>query len=463
MRAVQQKRAWSGLWRAGLLLWVLLCGSGCLEGFGSLVTRVAYDPFSQVFRVERELLNVDRRFLGCQEATSCLAALHHMRDVVDGGEPEQNPAERMVRHLLDTGATDITYEMYLEGDSLNIRVAYEAPLGSRAAGDTLVHVEHQGGRYRLVVDAQASMEKLGQRHRVRRLSQVGTGLLNWREEWVLPAGVRDVTVRQKVDVVDHPVLVAVAGFRDALVAGGWLDTSRTLVATVPRQAPDETPEREVVASVPPVEGQRDEALEIAVPALDVTAPVVVAEQVVAVVESALPEVGEVLEEETADEGILDPLDVVPSVEPDPVDLPRVAEVSPGPPEVGPEVLPPYDRDSRAQVFVHPPTVEGSVVADALGQAMAALEEHAGRCYQARQAVETSLSGHAFVDLDVTTDGVVSSSAIYGQLPDPPMRRCLEVWVDEQAWGGVVASPGPVRIRVPVTFQIQDRRRKKSRM
>jgi hypothetical protein len=443
------------------MLWVLICASGCLEGFGSLVTRVAYDPFAQVFRVERELLNVDRRFFDCQEAASCMTALHHMRDVVERGEPEQNPAERMVRHLLDTGATDVTYELYLEGESLNIRVAYEAPLGSRAAGDTRVHVEHQGGRYRLVVDAQASMEKLGQRHRVRRQSQVGTGPLDWREEWVLPAGVRDVTVRQKVDVVDQPVLAAVAGFKEALRTGGWLGTSRPLgatVATVARQAPQEMPGEEAAASPPPVGSPPLEPVEVHAAPLELPDPPLVA--VEEVVEAPLPEVDDVLEE---DEEVLEVPEGAPSVEPEPVSRPLVAEVSPTPARVGLEALPPYDRASHALVFVHPPTLEGAVEEAALGRAMAALEEHAGRCYQARQAVEESLSGHAFVDLDFTADGGVSSSAIYGNLPDPPMLRCLEVWVNQQVWAGGMVSQGPVRIRIPVTFQVQDRRRKKRGM
>ena len=451
------------MWRAALMLWVLLCASGCLEGFGSLVTRVAYDPFAQVFRVERELLNVDRRFFDCQEAQSCLTALHHLREVVEGGASELNPAEQMASHLLDTGARDLTYEIYLEGDSLNIRVAYVAPLGSRAAGDTRVHVEHQGGRYRLVVDAQASMEKLGQRHRVRRLSQVGTGPLNWREEWVLPAGVRDVTVRQKVDVVDQPVLAAVPGFQEALTSGGWLGTSRSLGAVVEGgawQAPEELVREEVRASPALVEEPLEP--EERVPEPQVLPVVVVAERVEVVVETPLLEEHEALEEEEV-EPVLQAVEPPPSVVPEPVSLSVVEEVSPTASGEAPEPLPPYDRDGRAQAFVHPPTVEGGGQEATLGQTMAALEEHAGRCYQARQALQEDLSGHVFVDIDFTADGGVSSSAIYGELPDPPMIRCLEAWVDEHRWAAVVASSGLVRIRVPVTFQVQDRRRKKSRM
>ncbi len=207
-------------------LGLLLVFSGCLEGFGTLETTVNYDPFLQVFRVERRLVNVDARFFGCEEIEGCAARVQAALSF-EPVDTMTTPAQILGRRLVESGATELVATLVSVGEQVDVIVRYTAPVASQAAEDTLVHAEYRsrsgghGGFYYLVVDGEASAEPPEGRWSLRKVGQGGPSGVDWRDQWVLTKRETEVFTRLVVDEVEHPLLGAV-GVRDALAASGLI-------------------------------------------------------------------------------------------------------------------------------------------------------------------------------------------------------------------------------------------------
>ncbi len=250
--------------RRAALFALLFLGSGCLDGFRTLVTVVTYDPFGQSFWVERRLQDVTPAFFGCDQAPeACVAAVQR---VLDLSPPELavSPADTLVLRLLDSGPVDPVVALERVGDRVDIVVRYGAPLGGRAAEDTLVRAEfdasHKGrGVYRLVVDSAASVLPPEGRHRIRRVAQAGTDGLEWHVWWELPGSTRDVTTTLPVSDQGTGLLVAWPELRNRLPWSDGAQPGPRPAAAVAESPQSHAPGLRVVAHDPRINGAADSA------------------------------------------------------------------------------------------------------------------------------------------------------------------------------------------------------------
>jgi hypothetical protein len=213
--------------RLSLVAAILLGCTACLEHLEALRTRVRYDPFAQAFEVERRLVGIEPRFLGCRSADGCVAAIGRVLSD-DPSSMSMSPSDRLLQRLRDGGATDIVVTLEREDERLDAVVEYRARVGTPAADDTLIRAEWSSngwpfGHYYLVVSAQESMEPPG-RHRTRKVPRAGPVGIDWVEEWVLPRGRRSVETTLVVSDPEQSteLFAAMPELVEALEARGWL-------------------------------------------------------------------------------------------------------------------------------------------------------------------------------------------------------------------------------------------------
>jgi hypothetical protein len=212
---------------------LLLGCTACLEHVEALRTRVEYDPFAQVYHVRRTLIGVEADFLGCSDAEECVAAIGRTLSLQPADSLSSFAlSDRLLDRLMGSGATDVRLTLHREGDRLDVIVDYDAPVGSSAADDTLVHTEWRGGKgrghYYLVVDAQDNMDppKLYRSRKVARSSSEG---IDWVEQWVLPRWRRSVETLLPVGE-STPLFQRFPDLVAALEDKGWLDHPEELGA-----------------------------------------------------------------------------------------------------------------------------------------------------------------------------------------------------------------------------------------
>jgi hypothetical protein len=458
------RRAAALLGLSGLFLFQ----TACLEGFERLVTTLRYDPYTHQLQVERTLENIDPLFFGCADAVECVEAMEHA--LAGQSDPLAMPSlgDRLVQRLLETGALDVALTLERDGDALDIAATYTASLGTRAAEDTLVHVEFEGpsperGSYRLVVAAQEGMEIPDVRYSVRKQSTSGVSGVDWRESWLLPPRKFELTTYLPVDEVKTPLFKAVPGLGDALAAAGWFGSPLPIGEVVDAPA--------VAVLTPP-----EPAPAVVEPGPEDTAAAEPASLEPAVVSSV-----------AADPDTAEPV-ISESVAPDPVALEPIASVivadvpspestsleSP-PPEPPPPAAPPParsaaptalwpdpDPESPAKVYRHEPRITGPIPLSAVDASAKSLLPLVEVCYQRRFAERPELAGYAFLNAAVRGDGFIVSTSVYGEVEDPPLLRCLEKVVE--AW----RPPAPTGaesigdISLPFTFRVEADDKKKGR-
>ncbi|NCG18127.1 MAG: hypothetical protein GWP91_03835 [Rhodobacterales bacterium] len=210
-----------------LKLWLIaalmLAQTACLEGFSTLFTTVRYDATTQAFEVERVLVNVDESFFQCSDNESCIEALDRALRKEPGHALGGSLADRLLRRLLDGGAVEVELELQPHDGQLDVVLRYQAPAGSQAARATMVQAEWGGepGRekYYLVVESQSSMVP-PKRYETRKAA-VGEG--DWREYWVLPRNLDQVTTELTVDGSSGSIFETAPGLLAGLQSLGWLD------------------------------------------------------------------------------------------------------------------------------------------------------------------------------------------------------------------------------------------------
>lgn len=410
----------------GLVAATLAVCTACLEHFESLHTTVVYDPYAQAFRVERRLVGIDQRFLGCTEAPECIDAIQ--RTLSGTPDPLRAAAlsDRLLDRLLESGATDVTVTLERVHDRLDAVVTYGAPVGSAAADDTLVRAEWDSGgwpfgHYYLVVTAQDSMDPPG-RHRTRKVARAGAAGVDWIEEWIMPRARRAVeTVMEVADV--QPLFEQVPELGAELEQRGWLDEPR-LVSSGEGDG--------LVASA-------DGGMDAGVEAMDLGDP------------EASPR--------------------APSPSPKGSDRRSRAEASDGGPEDGPTTAAletrtkargggdvssvALDPSSPAKTWVYEARISGGgVTPAAAAMSMEPLVPALSRCYQRRQRDVPELEGSLFLSALVRGDGSVVATSVSGGVTDGPLLACIDRvlggWVFPQ-WGtGDAVSD----VAIPVVFRVE---------
>lgn len=394
------------LLRLGAVVVTLLTCTACLEHFEALWTRVVYDPFEQSFRVERRLIGVEARFLGCSEVLDCMASVERALEVAPDPGYSMALSDRLLQRLIESGATDVEVTLEREGDRLDVRVAYSARVGTPAADDTFVRAEWNGrgtrGEYSLVVSPQASMEP-PERYDLRKVARGGAGEVDWVEEWVLPRDQREV--RTEIAIEETNALFAeVPGLAEALEARGWLHEPSVLPPM-------------------PTSGSK--------------------------IGSFFSKLADrILPGHAADRIASEPSE--------PSEPPPEAVLSPrGRSE---EPVEGYDPSSPARTWVYEPRVSGGGVTPA--EASVALEPLVpaiSRCYQLRQQEVPELAGNVFLSALVRADGNVMATSVNGSLADAVLLRCIDRVLSDwrfEPWGtGSELSD----VAVPVVFRVEDDR------
>ena len=419
---------------------LLLCG--CFEGFEQLVTRVKYDPFAQTFEVERRLVNIGERFFACGDGVDCA---QRVRDILSGeasGEAAYAPAAQLRDRLVETGAEDIAFETVVTEQGLDIVVRYRARLGTRAAEETRVHVEHEGrgrgGRYRLVVDAQDRMTMDRRSHRVRKRAQGGSGLLTWREEWVLRPGARELVLRTPVatairSVLTHDDVASVLADYNAQPLDGLSPAASNDERVA--AASEAVTERE-----PPAERPHDPAPPKPVAERPAPSPVVTAAAPAETLHPATPET---------------------ATDPEPIDR---EEEAPRDPRWDPllfdgSILPPVDPKGWATTYVHEAQVVGAPLPETWSEQLRQLGARSERCYQ-RQSDRAELTeGHAFLEISLK-GGEVVGTAVYGEMDDTELMRCLREGLESWAPPSAERHTQGTRWTLPVTFRNEKQRRRR---
>lgn len=444
--------------------------SGCFEGFEELITSVRYDPFEQVFEVERRLVNVGERFFACTRDADCPERVLAILNGETTGEAAYAPAAQLRDRLAESGAENVAFELIPTVTGLDIVVTYEAKLGSRAAEETRVHVEFEGrgrgGRYRMVVDAQERMTMDRGRHNVRRRAQGGSGLLTWREEWVLRPRVRDVVLRNPVATSIRSVLT-----HDG-VAEMLAERSRFTMATSSDLAVEELVEATV--SLPPPASAAPAVSTAPNAQPEVTALVVGTQEEPPVIEDVhvVPLESEplVFASQVASERSVESL-TVEVVEPvvEPAVEPVVEPVAPEEVPVAVprwdvwmfdgQPLPPVDPKGSAVTYVHEARVVGSPMPDAWREQLDLLGERSRRCYQLRSEQSEVLEGHAFLEVSLAK-AEVTSTAVYGQMEDAELMRCLRQGLESWTPPATERYTQGTRWTLPVTFRIETQRRRR---
>lgn len=438
-------RARGGAWaRLGLLTALLLAQTACLEDFQRLVTTVVYDPYEHVYQVERRLIGVEPSFFQCDSPQSCEAAISRAVRLQPSETLSASLADRLVNRLLDTDAQDLRIRVERQGDRLDALVTYRAAVGSKAAADTLVHAEWGGKRgrerYYLTVEAQDSMDPPGVPYEVRKQS-FGAAGGGWREFWVLPPRVTEITTTMHIDAEAVSFFEAVPGADGALRAAGLLGGDG--VARVEPGVPDDVAVEEPAVAPPG----------------PVVAPPVVEVEPVAPEEPAQAEGPEEVAPPEPEEPE-EPASVAPPVaEPPP---PSARSVPPGlhpDPVVGwkPSAegrFPGLDPSSPAKTWVHPLRITGDLPEAVAQRAVAPLIPRVELCYQQRQGVVPDLAGYAFLNARVRGDGWLVGTSVYGEIPDVQLLRCLEdailTWTFPP-WGEEGALS---EVDVPLTFRVE---------
>jgi hypothetical protein len=366
----------------------------CLEGFGSLWTEVKYDARAQSFQVVRELRGVGPAFFGCSDAPGCADAIERASSLASSAG-DRALADRLAQRVADSGAMDARVELLRRGDALDLRVIYAAPVGSKAATDTFVHPEWSGRpgkeRYRLVVDAEASMGAPPDGVELRKVPVDAEG--EWRTSWVFDPSSRQVEWTMSVGEEER-IFAEISGLQALLDERGLLGAPVRAEPAVVRPEPVAVVRPEPVAVVRPE-------------------PKPVRPEPVAVVR---PEPKPVR-----------PEPVVPRPEPAPKERPE--------PEIAD--APPAAVVSRG-VFAYPPKIDGMLPASVAEAAATGLLAGFQACFDERVAAGGSPEGYVFADARVRADGWVLSTSVYGEPKDPALMACLAARVDAwtfPAWPG----------------------------
>lgn len=440
--------------RASALLAVtalLALQTACLEDFEQLITTVTYDPFQHVFRVERRLVDIDAAFFQCDDLDSCADAISRTAALQPADTVSASLADRLVARLLDTGAEDLAIRLERRGPHLDARVTYTAAVGSKAAADTLVHAEWGGKRgkerYYLVLEAQDSLTPPDVPHELRKQSSAGAG---WREFWVLPPKITEVTTRMAVDPDRRALFATIPGLDGRLDALGVLGASE-LPAVADVGSEDEAPEQPAVAEVdetPDPEIVEPPASEEPEPPQTEVAPAPAPARPPA---PAQPR-------ERAEEA---PKVTLPDAHPPKVERGEAA----GPPSGAPAAPPPPtakvvrswpdpDPASPARTWVHDPRISGALPAAVVEASVAPLIKRVEVCYQRRQAAVSELAGYAFLNARVRGDGWLVGTSVYGDIGDVGLIRCLEEAIGPWTfppWGEAAAVS---EVDVPLTFRVE---------
>lgn len=269
------RRARSGVrWlRLSLVAAILLGCTACLEHLEAVRTVVRYDPYTQIFDVERRLIGVEARFFGCRDAEECVAAVERVLSATPSATLSMSLADRLLQRLRESGATDVEVALERDDERLDAVVRYKAPVGTPAADDTLVRAEWSSngwpfGHYYLVIAAQESMAP-PKRHKTRKVPRSGPAGTDWVEEWVLPRWRRSVDTELVVSDPDdvEPLFAVIPELAGALEARGWLDAPVPIVdaadeEVLPLGWADEPDEPDAAAAAPeapkgPVEAGSD--------------------------------------------------------------------------------------------------------------------------------------------------------------------------------------------------------------
>ncbi|MCB9687070.1 MAG: AgmX/PglI C-terminal domain-containing protein [Alphaproteobacteria bacterium] len=390
--------------------------TACLEGFDRLETHVAYDPFTQVFHVERRFVGIGPRFLGCSDAEGCAAALQRAKAFVPDGAGQ---ADRLLQRLLDSGAVEIALETVEVGDRVDAVVRYDAPLGSQAAEDTFVHAEWSGkaadrGSYYLVADAQDALAVDAPRgSKVRKVARQSAVGADWSQQWVLPSKVLEV---HTVLSVGQPssLFAEITGLRSAMDGVAELQPE-----PLPAPAPEPVP---APAPAPAPEPLPAPAPAPAPPPAPTPPP-------------------------------LPPPAPAPAPPPDPA---PTAVVRPAPePRPAPSTWLAPDPASPARTYTYDVAVTGALSAAAATQATQPLLPRIARCYQDRHAQDPSVEGSLFVGAVVRADGFVVSTSVYGQLRDRPLSECLERATADWRFPPWGTGEQTSEIALPVVFHVEE--------
>jgi len=502
---------------------VLFVQTACLEGFERLVTTVSYDPFGHTFQVKRLLVNIEPSFFQCDDAPSCRAAIDRALKLA----PETSSlSDRLVSRLLDSGAEDLNIVLIPRGDQLDVEVTYQAAVGTQAAAETMITAEYGGRkgreRYYLVVEAQGSLDPLPVPYEVRKVPTSAAGGVDWREFWVLPPKMLEVTTSMAVEDQPRPLFASIEGLSASLLEGGIVDDVVSVAPAVdlpvlnqtdedPEPAVAMAPELPEPVQVPVLEPEGVESPGAA-PA---PAPAPVVEEAPLVPEPAprppsetvspreVPERVEPVEVAPApSEPVALAVDDPPAARPlpapsppempvvaaeapdedpvedpapvDPVDVPRAADPEPPPPPP-PERIervgepsapmpvrfwPEPDPHSPAKVYVFEPRVTGSLSVGAATASSNRLVPRAEVCYQKRVVDDASVAGTLFLNAIVREDGFVVSLTVYGELRDLALRRCLETAIEDWAFEPYGSGEGVSDVSLPLTMRVEELSRTK---
>lgn len=395
--------------RLGVVAATLLTCTACLEHFEALWTRVVYDPFDQSFQVERRLIGVEPRFLGCSDLDECVEAIG--RSVTVAPDPGYSMAlsDRLLQRLVESGATEVEVALERDGDRLDVVLDYRARVGSAAADDTFVRAEWNGkgtrGAYSLVVSAQDSMDP-PEHYRTRKVARTGNGEVDWIEEWVLPQNQREV--RTEIAVGEAKEMFAeIPGLAEALEARGWLreatplppEDKGSMLARLSDKFVHPTPS--VREFLPDRRAETDEAEE------DRDAP------------------------------------------------PPAVVLTRGSSADGSAIVGAPDPTSPAKTWVYEARVSGGAVTPAAAAvSLEPLVPAISRCYQQRQREVPDLAGNVFLSALVRADGNVLATSVNGTLGDAVLLRCIDRALASWKFAPWGTGSEVSDVAVPVVFRVE---------
>jgi hypothetical protein len=168
-----------------------------------MITTVRWTPNDNSFQVQRRLVGVSTDFLKCSDPTSCAGIIRALTSF----EPiaSSSPASALRDRLLQSGAQDLSIELLIGDDELDILVNYRAPIGTKAADETDVFVEWGGKAGRetryLVAKSYSSTRLLSQHRKMERRTRSvsGTEGLSGESWMVFPKTTRTIIMEMTVD------------------------------------------------------------------------------------------------------------------------------------------------------------------------------------------------------------------------------------------------------------------------